>query len=347
MSSELRESRQTDASIDRRGLMKGLLAGSAAVALAGQGTAFAASAVKPPFKGLYPIGFTPVSPDNKIDYDALAGQVRFLQKGRVPGIAWPQIASGWASLSPEERMTGTEALTAAAKGAGTAVIIGIQDPDFAAVGRYAKHAEKAGADGLMCISPEGVSDEAKLLDYYQQVGKMTKLPLFAQAVGDMSIDVLVKMYETIPTLKYVKDEAGEPLLRVEELRKRTNNGMQVFSGRGVRTMVTEMERGVIGHCPHVSLADVFQSAWEAWHDGDKAAAFQRFGAISAVSTMFSLGSPNVLIARGVFKPGTKARSNPRPAGATGGGGAPAYMPASSPEEIARILKDYMTPYMRA
>ena len=330
---------------NRRNLLKVFAAGSVAIAAAGRSTlAFATSAVKTPFKGLFPIGFTPVNADDKIDYDGLARQVTFLQRGKVPGIAWPQIASGWTVLSEPERMAGAEALVAAAKGGRTAVVIGVQSPDFAAVTRYARHAEKIGADAIICIPPANVSDEAALLDYYQRVGKLTHLPLFAQAIGKMSVDLLVKMYETVPTMRYVKDESGEPLERVTELRKRTNNQLQVFSGRGVRTMITEMERGVIGHCPYVSIADVYQSAWEAWHSGDKAGAFARFGAIEAASVMFSQNSPDVLIARGVFKPGTRARIAAPAQGATPAG---RYVPADTPQEIARVLKDYMGPYLRA
>ena len=36
----------------------------------------------------------------------------------------------------------------------------------------------------------------------------------------MSVDLLVEMFKTIPTMRYVKDEAGIPLERIGELRKR-------------------------------------------------------------------------------------------------------------------------------
>jgi len=51
-----------------------------------------------------------------------------------------------------------------------------------------------------------VSDEKAILAYYQKVGKITDLPFFAQAVGNMSVDLLVEMFKTIPSFRYVKDE---------------------------------------------------------------------------------------------------------------------------------------------
>ena len=43
-----------------------------------------------------------------------------------------------------------------------------------------------------------VAMEKALLDFYQQVGRLTSLPLFAQATGAMSVDLLIEMFKTIP-----------------------------------------------------------------------------------------------------------------------------------------------------
>ena len=257
--------------------------------------------------GVFPIAFTPINARNEVNYDALAAQVTFCRRGGVHGIAWPQIASGWTELSKEERRVGAEAIIAAAKGGSTAIVIGVQSLTVGTLNEtalYAQHAEKLGADAIICIPPPGVSDPAALLSYYQQVGKISALPLFAQAVGDFSVDLLVEMYNKIPTLRYVKDETGEPLERVTEIRRRTNNQLKSFSGRGVATMITEMERGFAGHCPFVSIADLYATAYESFHAGKVRQAFDQFGKIQAASSMIVQSDVNVLIARGVFPAGT-------------------------------------------
>jgi hypothetical protein len=151
------------------------------------------------------------------------------------------------------------------------------------------------------------------------------------------------MSETIPTLRYVKDESGEPLERVAELMRRTGGRVGDFSGRGANLMITEMERGFVGACPFVSLSDVYQRCWEAWHAGDHRRAFEIFGAIQAANTMFSQSTAEALIARGVFKPGTRLRAAPQAAGA----GTGRYYPATTPQQIQRVIRDYLQPYTRA
>jgi dihydrodipicolinate synthase/N-acetylneuraminate lyase len=211
---------------DRRAFLQSLFVAGAAIGVAGAGgSAFAAGpAPAGRLHGLFPIAFTPVSADDKVDLEGLAGQVKFCQRGGVHGIAWPQIASGWSALSEAERISGAEAMLAAGKGGKTKVLIGVQSPDWAMVQRLARHADQNGADAILCIPPD-ITDEGELLTYYQRVGALTSRPLVIQAVGKMSVDLLVKMYETIPNARYVKDEAGEPLDDVEELVRRTNGGM--------------------------------------------------------------------------------------------------------------------------
>jgi hypothetical protein len=108
----------------RRDFLKQLTGGAVALALANTG----AAAEGKPLRGLFPIGQTPCTPDNKIDLDCLAAEIRFCNRGGVHGFAWPQIASGWASLTQKERMDGAEAILAAGKGGKTAIVIGVQTP---------------------------------------------------------------------------------------------------------------------------------------------------------------------------------------------------------------------------
>jgi dihydrodipicolinate synthase/N-acetylneuraminate lyase len=288
--------------------------------------------------GVFPIGFTPVNARDEIDYDGLAAQVQFCQRGGVHGFAWPQIASGWTTLTEKERMQGAETLLSAAKGGATAIVIGVQSrtADFKETERYAQQAEKLGADAVICIPPP-----SDVLGYYQRLGKATSLPLFVQTGGDFSVDLVVEMFNSIPTLRYVKDEAGDPLERVTELRKRTNDQLNCFSGKGVATMITEMERGFVGHCPFVSLADLYASAYDCFHSGKVREAFDQFGRIEAASSMFAQNDVDVLIARRVFPPGTTTRVAPPAPGAD------SHRRAGNPDEIRRHLDTYLKPYLRA
>jgi dihydrodipicolinate synthase/N-acetylneuraminate lyase len=297
-----------------------------------------------PIRGLFPIGFTPATADNKLDLDGMAAQVKFCNRGGVHGFIWPQNASGWSNLSDSERMAGNEVILSAGKGGETVLVIGVQSNDPSAVSRYAKQAEKLGADAIISLPPTGVNDEKALLGYYQDVGKMTSLPLFAQAVGPVSVDLLVEMYKTIPTMRYVKDEAGNPLERIGEIRQRTSDQLKVFSGGGAATMITELERGFSGACPYTSLADVFAASFDLWQKGQKREAFDMFGRIQAFASITPISSLDILIARGVFKPGTKNRATQ--SGGGGGRGGRAASRALTIEEIRTELDAYLKPYLK-
>ena len=130
-------------------------------------------------RGVFPIGQTPFTPDNKLDLDGLAAEVRFCNRGGVHGFAWPQIASGWTNLSQKERLEGAEAILAANRGGSTALVIGVQtkEGDVAGAVEYAKHAMMHGADAIISLPPAKAAPEA-ILDYYKQLGKAIELPLF-------------------------------------------------------------------------------------------------------------------------------------------------------------------------
>lgn len=325
-------------------------AGAGAVSLALANTSI--SAEGKPLRGLFPIGQTPCTPDNKIDLDCLAEEVKFCNRGGVHGFAWPQIASGWASLTPKERMEGAEAILAAGKNGKTALVIGVQTKDGTTDGaiEYAKHALKHGADAVISLPPETAlakADDNAMLEYYKTLGKATDLPLFVQSTGEMSVDLIVRMFKEIPTMRVVKDEAGNPLQRVAEIRERTGGKLNVFSGNGVRTMITEMERGFMGHCPTTGLADVYAQAFDLWHAGKKREAFDMFGRVLAFDSIPN-SAAYVLIARGIFKEDTTTRAM----STSGGAGAGAARRPSAPldeagkKDIRNALNTYLKPYLR-
>jgi 4-hydroxy-tetrahydrodipicolinate synthase len=339
--------------LPRREFLQYLSAGALALALSVRGARAQSdpSAAPAPRQGLkrlqgvFPIAETPFTEDNKIDLDSLAAEVTFCNRGSVHGLMWPQLASGWSTMSEAERMAGAEAMLATGKGGYTALVIGVQGPDMAAVTRYANHAAKLGADALISLPPANVTDEKELLAYYQAVGALTDLPLFAQCTGKMSVDLVVEMVKTIPTLRHVKDEAGVPLERIAELRKRTGDQLQVFSGQGVQTMITEMERGFVGHCPYTGLGDVYAAAYDLWHGGKKAEGFDMFGRILAFASLGTANQNRLLISRGVFKPTATFRTPPVLAGSAGGA-RPRGLPIND-AGVKAALNHYLKPVLKA
>ena len=56
--------------------------------------------------GIFPIAQTPFTETNQLDVDALAEEVRFIDRAGAHGFVWPQMASEWQSLTERERLDG-------------------------------------------------------------------------------------------------------------------------------------------------------------------------------------------------------------------------------------------------
>jgi dihydrodipicolinate synthase/N-acetylneuraminate lyase len=221
-------------------------------------------------------------------------------------------------------------------------VIGVQTTgnDLPGAIALAKHAEKNGADAICSLPPDGNS--AAILEYYKAIGGATNLPLIVQTIGDMPVDAVVEMYKAIPTMKVVKDEAGDPLTRVAELREKTSDKLAVFAGKGVRNMMDEMRLGFTGFCPVMGLADVFQQAWELYEAGKTREAFDMFGRIQAFSTITN-ADRYVLVARGIFKETTKPRATP---GMGGSAGSQTPLTEAEKKVVRDALDTYLKPYLR-
>jgi dihydrodipicolinate synthase/N-acetylneuraminate lyase len=332
----------------RREFLWTLGGGALGLALAGKGY----SAGTKPMRGVFPIGQTPVTESDKLDLECLQNEVKFCNRYKVHGFAWPQIASGWTTLSEKERMDGAEAILAAGKGGETALVIGVQDNDnnLDKSIAYAKHAARNGADAIVSLPPAKADDTA-MIEYYKSIGRATDLPLFVQSQGDMSVDLIVEMFRQLPTMKCVKDEAGNPLARITQIRERTNDRLAVFSGNDVCAMIDEMRLGFSGHCPTTVLADFYAAAFDLWHAGKQREAFDMFGRIGAFNSITGAGG-YLMVMRGMFKESTRTRGGRGGGGAaapSGGGNARAAagpLDEAGKKAVRDAWEQFMKPYLR-
>jgi dihydrodipicolinate synthase/N-acetylneuraminate lyase len=317
-------------------------AGVATLAALAEGADAAPAARK--MRGIYPIAQTPCTADNRLDLARLAAQVTFCSKARVPGLVWPQLASGWITLSDEERFAGAEAMLAAAKGTPTQVVIGVQarGGDVQRSARFAKHAEAHGASAviaLVSLPPEKANDAA-VIDYYKAIGAATSLPLVMQSTGNQSVEMVAEVCRQVPTLACIKDEAGEPLDRIAAIRAKTDGKVVVFAGKAARTFLSELEAGFDGSCPAFTLCDFLQRTFEAWHAGKQREAFEMLGRYAAFMTIPNV-DPYGMIARGFFPDGTKIRVMP------GGKETMAALSEADKRFIKRAYAEFLRPYASA
>jgi 4-hydroxy-tetrahydrodipicolinate synthase len=254
-------------------------------------------------------------------------------------MVWPQLASEYFELKWEERIAGAETIMKAARSGRAAVILGVQAPDVETAVKYAKHAAKLDPDALIAIPPRD-ADKEKLLEYYKAIGDVSLLPVFMQSVGDISVDEVIALAKQVPTLRYVKDEAGHTLSRIPQFRARAAGSIQgVFTGAHGKTLIDELARGAAGTMPAAGFTDLYVSVWDYWQAGRRAEALDAFGRLSlAISqvTGFNLASAKYwLQLRGVFKT-TRCR----------GKNAEAYLDDEARRSI-RATYDHLRPYLKA
>jgi dihydrodipicolinate synthase/N-acetylneuraminate lyase len=338
-----------------------LRAASSAEAADVEGAQLATPSGKP-LRGLYPILETPFTQDNQLDTELLAAEVEFCNRGRLGGMIWPVFASSWSTLSDAERIEGAETILAAGKGGQSAIAIAVQNTawDTAISVRYAKHAADHGADAIVAIPPNNgwnVTDQA-VIDYYKAIGSATDLPLIVQTRGTISVDLMIQLFQQVPTMKATKDEVGDPLKRVTELIQRTDNKLAVWAAGGGtgNLLLEELPLGFTGLCPTPQFADLLQQVMELYWAGKKGEAFDMFCRVQGFATIPG-ATEYMMVARGVFKETTKSRQQPMEpeartaGGARGGGGAGGgrEAPATRAQKkfIRNAIDEYLKPYMRA
>ncbi|HWE50341.1 MAG TPA: dihydrodipicolinate synthase family protein [Bryobacteraceae bacterium] len=276
----------------------------------------AAGAESKRFEGIFPIVQTPFKDSGALDTDTLSNEVTFLHRMGVQGMTWPQNASEWSLLTPDERFAGAEAIVRANKAAPAAtrpsVMIGVQAPTAEAALPFARHAEKIGVDGIIAIPfKNGVGkDESRQMEYYSAIASACSKPLCVQAIGDISVDLVLRMAKQNPTIQYVKDEAGVTLPRLNEYAAHTQKLRGVFSGKHGPTFIEELARGACGNMPAAGFSDLYVATWKAWKAGNVEEAEDMFSKtlllILDAQTYGVAGQKYMLQLRGVF-PNSKCR----------------------------------------
>ncbi|MBN8733659.1 MAG: dihydrodipicolinate synthase family protein [Acidobacteria bacterium] len=279
------------------------LAAAGAAAAPALQTALRAQTAKP-LRGIFPIIHTPFTEDDKVDFDDLVKHAHYLHRTGVHGMVWPQLASEWASLRPEERFRGAELLVKAANGLSPALVLGMQAPTIEEAVAYARHAEKLAPDAIIAIPQSGVTDNNKLFDYYKAIGNACKRPFFVQALGNMTAEFIVEMSKAIPTLRYVKDEAGPPLPKLTFYREK-HPEFHPFTGNNGKTLYEEMLRGSAGTMPGSQMPELYVDAWNHFQAGrhrqSAEACMRTTWFLPIYETYGMVATKYIMTLRGVFK----------------------------------------------
>ena len=166
-------------------------------------------------RGSIPPLITPFR-NGRVDYDAYAGLVEFQVRNGSHGILVNGTTSEPASLTVEERNRVVDVAIEACAGK-LPIVAATGSQNLHETSALTKHAEKAGADAILIVTPYYTRPPQRgLVEYYKKLGKQTSLPWMiyhipGRAAVSVSLDTLDKISKACPNfvgMKHAVDDLG-------------------------------------------------------------------------------------------------------------------------------------------
>jgi len=235
-----------------------------------------------PFRGVFTIPSTPFDEQYEVDWEGLRRIVAFCVGCGAHGIVWPVNASGFATLSDQERLKGAEMVVEQVAGR-VPVVIGTQGVCTSHAAMFSRHASDAGADAVIAMAPyiQETQGQEALLHYYRGISDAVDVPVFIQnhSRGSvLSAETLALLIQELDHVEYIKEETLPVTHQLTQVREVAGPKLKgVFGGAGGRYLLLEHPRGVAGQMPGCHVTDVVVRLWNALEAGNMGEAKRVYG----------------------------------------------------------------------
>ena len=189
-------------------------------------------------QGVYPALVTPFDSEGDVDYDALGGIIERVEEAGVDGVVPCGSTGESATLTHEEHKNVVEFTVEKAE---TRVVAGSGSNSTHEALELTKHAEEAGADGALLISPYyNIPNDSGLVEHYETVADAVDIPILVYNVPgrtghNIPDDVIVELagHDGIAGVK----EASGDINKISRLCARTRDeDFDVVSGDDSMTL---------------------------------------------------------------------------------------------------------------
>ena len=201
----------------------------------------AAAKARPQLKlrGVMQAPVTPLKDDFSFDPDGFAKMVDFHVKHGAPAIAWPHHKAESLNLTIQERKLGAEiAVKTVNKRVPVSIFVGtLSEEDSLDI---ARHAQKIGADALLCISPYvRRPTQEEIFDSVVRIGTTTDLPVLTynspwrNGEGvEFGADLTRRLIERLPNYIGMKDASfhSEKFLEISRTALPMRPGFAIIMG---------------------------------------------------------------------------------------------------------------------
>lgn len=191
---------------------------------------------------------TPFTPDGKIDFDLLEGEIEFLIKNGITGIFVNGLASEALMFPTEQRIEVVKKAVEVSNGRIPVVGNLLYNSVDMAV-ECMRGYEKVGCDAVI-ITPPAIYKytEAGLLDYFLSIAKGTELPVYlynAPETGNkVSPEIIAKLFEEAPNMRGYKDSTQDIIHQQTVLRLiKKERHFELMAGSDAQIVSTYMLGG--------------------------------------------------------------------------------------------------------
>ncbi len=185
-------------------------------------------------KGAFTVMITPFTRDDKLDEEGLRANVEWYIQEGIHGVDCTGSTGEFIALTEEERKRVVE-ITIDQANHRVPVLVGTCGCSTKDTIKWSKHAEDAGADGVMIVHPYyHLPDENELYEHYKKIAQVVDIPImiynnpFTTGV-DASPEFLARLAKEFDNISYVKESSGR-IQRTQEIIRLAGDDMTVFIG---------------------------------------------------------------------------------------------------------------------
>lgn len=250
-------------------------------------------------KGCFVAHVTPFNENGEINEEGLRSNINFLIDRGVAGVVPCGTTGESATLSWDEHNRVVDIALDEAKGR-VKVIAGAGSNNTSEAVAAAKHAEKMGADAILCITPYyNKPTQEGLYRHFKAVSESVDTPIVLYNVPSRTaVNLLPETVERlcdIDTIVAVKEASGD-LVQVSEIHRRCGNRIQILSGDDALTlpMLTLGASGVVSVSANI-IPDRMTAMLNAFFEKNMDKALEIHEEMLAVAnTMFIETNPIVI-----------------------------------------------------